>query len=403
MALPSKVLDTADAKSIQPAVRPVVARVSILGTRGIPAAHGGFETFAERLALHLVARGWQVTVACQSDDEGPHPSEWAGVNLNHYTPFASGALGTMETDLRATLGALRQSDVVLTLGYNTAVFGLLARAARVPHLINMDGIEWRRAKWSRPVKAWFWLNERIARFATDQMVADHPEIAAHLARHTRREHITVIPYGADALGDADPAPLTGLGLAGKRYATFIARPEPENGLLEVVAAFSQKPRGMNLVVLGRLEQNRYHDAVRAAASAEVCFAGAIYDPATVRALRAHTSLHVHGHRVGGTNPSLVEALGAGNPILAHDNPFNRWVAGPAMAYFSDVQDCAEAFSRLLAPDADLAPLATAARARHAESFTWPAVLEAYEKLLTRWIPPVRRGITPAPHSKPATD
>ncbi|UPY36718.1 glycosyltransferase [Sediminicoccus sp. KRV36] len=400
MALPTSFPDP---NSMPAAPKPSVGRLSILGTRGIPAAHGGFETFAERLALHLVARGWQVTVACQSQGQGPHPAAWQGVNLTHYTPWTGGALGTMETDLRATLGALRQSDLVLTLGYNTAVFGLLARAARIPHLINMDGIEWRREKWSRPVKAWFWLNERIARFAADHMIADHPAIAAHLSRHTPDERITVIPYGADALVTADPAPLAKLGLAGRRYATFIARPEPENGLLDVVAAFSQKPRGMDLVVLGQLERSPYHQAVRAAASAEVCFAGAIYDPATIRALRAHTSLHVHGHRVGGTNPSLVEALGAGNPILAHDNRFNRWVAGPEMAYFSDVQDCAEAFSRLLAPDADLTPLATAARARHAEAFTWPAVLDAYEDLLTSWLPSVRRGIKPAPRPVPATD
>lgn len=403
MALPTKLPGMADSRPSPATGRPIVARLSILGTRGIPAAHGGFETFAERLALHLAARGWHVTVACQSEDPGSHPTEWQGVHLAHYKPLTAGALGTMETDLRATVNALRQSDLVLTLGYNTAVFGLLARAARIPHLMNMDGIEWRRAKWSRPVKAWFWLNERIARFATDRMIADHPEIARHLSRHTPRERITVIPYGADTLVAADRAPLASLGLAGKRYVTFIARPEPENSLLEAVAAFSQMPRGMDLVVLGRLDQNRYHDAVRAAASAEVCFAGAIYDPPTLRALRAHSSLHVHGHRVGGTNPSLVEALGAGNPILAHDNPFNRWVAGPAMAYFSNVQDCSEAFSRLLAPDMDLTPLAAAARARHAEAFTWPAVLDAYEQLLASWVPSIRRGLKPGPRSMPATD
>ncbi len=389
------------AAAVAGAPRPAAARLSILGTRGIPAAHGGFETFAERLALHLAARDWQVTVACQADAPGPQPSAWNGVLLTHVCPRTGGALGTMETDFRAMVAALRHSDLVLTLGYNTAVFGMLARVARIPHLMNMDGIEWRRDKWSRPVKAWFWLNERAARFTTDQMIADHPAIAAHLSRHTPAERIAVIPYGADALVSADPTPLAGLGVAPQRYVTFIARPEPENALLEVVSAFSQSPRGVDLVVLGRLGDSRYHRLVRAAASTEVRFAGAIYDPAVVRALRVHTILHIHGHRVGGTNPSLVEALGAGNPILAHDNPFNRWVAGPAMAYFSDTQGCAEAFNRLLAPGADLAPLAAAARARHAEAFTWPAVLAAYEALLTRWIP--RGAITASPRPAPAAD
>ncbi|WP_431284857.1 DUF1972 domain-containing protein [Humitalea sp. 24SJ18S-53] len=361
-------------------------RIAILGTRGIPAAHGGFETFAERLALHLAARGWIVSVACQADTPGPHPAEWRGVRLTHHRPRTGGALGTMETDLRAVLASLRHNDLVLTLGYNTAIFGLLVRAARVPHLMNMDGIEWRRDKWSKPVKAWFWLNERAARLTTDHMIADHPAIAAHLARHTPADRITVIPYGADPLLSADPAPLGALGVTPHRYITFIARPEPENSLLEVVTAFSQRPRGVDLVVLGRLGDSRYHDAVRAAASPEVRFVGAIYDTAIVAALRVHAALHIHGHRVGGTNPSLVEALGAGNPILAHDNPFNRWVAGPGMAYFSDTQGCAAELDRLLAPRADLAQMAAAARTRHAETFTWPAVLEAYEAVLAGWLP-----------------
>lgn len=373
-------------------------RLVILGTRGIPAAHGGFETFAERLALHLVARGWAVTVACQADDAGPHPPAWQGVALRHHRPRSRGPLGTIEMDFRAILGTLRRADLALTLGYNTAVFGVLLRAAGIPHLMNMDGIEWRRAKWSAPVRGWFWLNERAARFAADHLVADHPQIAAHLARHTPAARITTIPYGADVVAAADPALLVPLGLAGGGAAggghvLAIARVEPENSVLEIVQGFSARPRGLPLVVLGRLEPARhpYHAAIRAAASAEVRFPGAIYDPAVVAALRLHARLHVHGHRVGGTNPSLVEALGAGNPVLAHDNPFNRWVAGPAMTYFRDAADCAAAFDRLLAPGADLRPMSEAARARHAEAFRWPDVLTAYEALLASWLRP---GVAP---------
>jgi len=364
-------------------------RLAILGTRGIPAKHGGFETFAERLALHLAARGWAVTVACQAEDSGPHPASWQGVALRHHRPRSPGPLGTIEMDLRAALGTLRQADLALTLGYNTAMFGLLLRAAGIPHLMNMDGIEWQRAKWSRPVRGWFWLNERAARFAADHLVADHPQIAAHLARHTPASRITTIPYGADSVTAADPALLAPLGLAEGGHALAIARVEPENSLLEIVQGFSARPRGLKLVVLGRLDTARqaYHAAIRAAASAEVIFPGAIYDPAVVAALRLHARLHVHGHRVGGTNPSLVEALGAGNPVLAHDNPFNRWVAGPAMAYFRDAGDCATAFDRLLAPGADLHQMAEAARARHAEAFRWEDVLAAYEKLLSSWLRP----------------
>ena len=132
--------------------------------------------------------------------------------------------------------------------------------------------------------------------------------------------------------------LAPLGLTPGQYVTLIARPEPENSVLEIVAAFSAKrPRGLKLVVLGAYhpEALPYHAQVMAAASPEVVFAGALYDHALVNALRLHGLLYLHGHQVGGTNPSLIEAMGAGNPVLAHDNRFNRWVARDGAWYFQD--------------------------------------------------------------------
>lgn len=364
-------------------------RLVILGTRGIPARHGGFETFAERLALHLAGRGWRVTVACQAEASGG-PTAWRGIRLRQHRPWSPGPLGAMEMDLRATTAVLREgTDIALTLGYNTAVLGGLLRAARIPHLMNMDGIEWQRAKWSLPVRGWLWLNERAGRYAADHLIADHPCIAEHLVRHAPAGRISVIPYGADPVTAADPQPIRArLGLEPGRYVTSIARIEPENSVLDLVAAYSRRPRGMPLVVLGRLDGagNAYHAAIRAAASAEVIFAGAIYEQDVVASLRAHAALHVHGHRVGGTNPSLVEALGAGNAVLAHDNRFNRWVAGSAATYFSDADGCAAALDELLASPARCLAMRAAARSRHASAFEWELVLAAYEELLLRWLP-----------------
>ncbi len=364
-------------------------RLVILGTRGIPARHGGFETFAERLALYLTQRGWRVTVACQTEVRGS-PTEWRGVHLRQHKPWSPGPLGAMEMDLRATVASLRHgTDIALTLGYNTAVLGTMLRAVRIPHLMNMDGIEWQRAKWSRPVRGWLWMNERAAKYGADHLIADHPCIADHLARHAPHGRITVIPYGADGVTGVDADPIRSrLGLEPDRYVTSIARIEPENSILELVSAFSRRPRGIPLVVLGRLDSvgNPYHAAVRSAASAEVMFPGAIYEQAVVNALRSHATLYAHGHRVGGTNPSLVEALGAGNAVLAHDNRFNRWVAGSAATYFNDADGCAAALDGLLAGPAQRATMQRAARARHAEAFEWDRVLAAYEQLLTQWLP-----------------
>jgi glycosyltransferase involved in cell wall biosynthesis len=182
-------------------------------------------------------------------------------------------------------------------------------------------------------------------------------------------------------------PVRALGLVPGGYLTLIARPEPENSVLEVVQAFSRQPRGTVLAVLGAYRDDQpYHRAVRAAAGAEVRFLGAIYDKPVIQALRAHSLAYVHGHRVGGTNPSLVEALGAGNAVIAHDNRFNRWVAADAAHYFADVDAAAAVFDGLLRAPTQLQTLRHAAVRRHREAFTWQAVLEDYERLLLGWQP-----------------
>jgi glycosyltransferase involved in cell wall biosynthesis len=358
----------------------------ILGTRGVPAAHGGFETFAEYLALYLVQRGWQVTVYCQEQGRAPiWHDRWQGVDRVHIPVASGGAAGTVVFDWHATRHASRTPGLCLTLGYNTACFSVLLRAAGVPNVINMDGIEWQRAKWGPVAKLWFWLNEHAGSWLGDHLVADHPEIAKHLARAAPSDKITVIPYGAPQLVGLPTAPVLALGLEPGRYLTLIARPEPENSVLEVVQAFSRQPRGVPLVVLGAYDEGTpYHRAVRAAAGPEVRFLGAIYDKPVVQALRQHSLAYVHGHQVGGTNPSLVEALGAGNAVIAHDNRFNRWVAAEGGCYFASVDALADLFTTLLADEAALQRLRDGARRRFEAEFTWPAVLETYERLLLRF-------------------
>lgn len=361
--------------------------LSILGIRGIPAAHGGFETFAERLALHLSERGWAVSVYCQQ--EGPpslREEHWRGIRLLHIAVPGSGPRSTMRFDWaairHAASHAAAERSTCLTLGYNTALFCAWLRLKGVPNVINMDGIEWRRSKWSPAARAWFWLNERAGCWLGDTLVADHPEIARHLATRVRADKIVTIPYGADEVQDADPAPLAALGLQPGRYLTLIARAEPENSILEIVDGYSRRPRGLPLVVLGHYQDGHpYHRLVREKAGAEVRFVGAIYDRATLDALRVHSLAYVHGHRVGGTNPSLVEALGAGNAVIAHDNPFNRWVAGDAALYFADAAGVDAAATRLLADAAEVERCRAAARRRHAEAFRWQPVLDQYEALL----------------------
>lgn len=361
--------------------------VRILGTRGVPAAHGGFETFAERLALYLKTSDWTVTVYCQEDGCGAiYEDIWNGVRRVRIPVNTAGAAGTIVFDWKSTVHALMEPGLVLTLGYNTAIFCTLYRLNGLTNLINMDGIEWRRQKWGLVAKTWFYLNEWAGAWLGDHLIADHPEINLHLSSKTNSSKITTIPYGADRVEHADKTTLEQYGLFENSYAILIARAEPENSIREIVRAWSRKPRGLTLLILGDYSQNHaYQRSVKEAASNEVIFLGAIYDKKVVEALRFFARLYIHGHQVGGTNPSLVEALGAGNAILAHDNRFNRWVAGKEAAYFANEKECATCIDTVLNDEALLAKMRKSSLDRHSAAFTWKQVLSDYERLLLDFV------------------
>ncbi len=358
--------------------------IILLGIRGIPASHGGFETFAEYLSLYLVARGWSVTVYCQEDGAGSiYYSEWEGVKRIHIPVKSTGPLGTIIFDFKSVMHSLRYNGVFLTLGYNTAIFNVLHRVFLKKNIINMDGIEWKRKKWGFAARTWFWLNERIGCWTGNVLVADHPEIENHLARRVSRDKITMIPYGGKQIETANVSLLSRFEIEKNSYALVVARPEPENSILEIVQAFSRSKRGGKLVVLGNYEpdSNSYHQKILESASNQVLFPGAIYESATVDALRFFCRFYVHGHQVGGTNPSLVEALGAGNAVLAHDNKFNRWVVKDGAIYFNDIDSASNAFSHLFNDNEIIAKLRSVSRKNFKSNFQWDNILKQYESLL----------------------
>lgn len=394
---PEHVADALDAMPVatEGAAEPPHRRLAILGTRGIPATYGGFETFAEHMALHLVEHGWEVTVYCQELGTGPvHESVWQGVRLVHVPVASDGARGSINFDWRTACMAAREAQgdpgaLVLTLGYNTALFWFVHRLRGVTNIANMDGIEWKRAKWSRPVQAWFWLNEKLGSWLADHLIADHPEIKRRLTANVPAAKITTIWYGADAVNaaDANPDRLAEFGVAPGEYAMVVARAEPENSILEIVTAFSRLRTTRKLLVLGnyRPDENPYHRAVLNAAGSNVIFPGAVYDHPKLDALRFHSRLYVHGHQVGGTNPSLLEALGANSAVLAHDNPFNRWVAGSDAAYFDSIDTCHERLESLMRDDVEIAAMKLHSRSRHAEIFRWQISLGNHEALFERFV------------------
>ncbi len=238
-------------------------RIHILGSRGVPAAHGGFETFAEQLSLYLCSKGWSVWVYCQKDGSGTVERDfWRGITRVNIPAEFSGVLGTMYFDIKSIRHAIANtcdSSLALTLGYNTALFTALFRLKDIRNIINMDGIEWRRRKWSTLAKVWFRINEFAACRLANHLIADHPGIKKHLAGFAPSDKFTMIPYCADRVLEADESVLARYGLIKNNYAVVIARPEPENSIYEIVCAWSQKPRLANLIILGCYDNNKaYH-------------------------------------------------------------------------------------------------------------------------------------------------
>ena len=315
-------------------------KIAILGSRGIPAHYGGFETFAEKLAVALQDRGIDVTVFCESG-KLTMPEVYRGVRLRHVPAPSLGPLSTIIYDLRCLWEARRGYDVVYMLGYGSALFCVIPRLWRTEVWINPDGLEWARAKWNFVAKSYFRFMEWVSLYAADRIIADSKAIAATLAaRHRRMPPYTVIAYGCEVI-ETNPSvdPLSEWDVRAAGYYLVICRLEPENHILEILQAFSASRSNKQLVVVGNhLAKTPYGAKLRSVADLRIRMIGTVYDQAKLICLRYHSFAYLHGHSVGGTNPSLLEAMGCGNLILAHDNPFNRETLGLCGLYFADATE-----------------------------------------------------------------
>jgi len=273
----------------------------------------------------------------------------------------------------------------LIFGYNTALLNELLRQKDKPFIVNMDGVEWKRRKWSAPAKVWLRVNETIALRRANYVIADHPAIAEHLQPSGTNHRLTMIPYGSDRVDAADPDLLHPFGLLPGRFATIIARPEPENSILEMVRTFSQRKRHGLLALIGQYStDNSYQRSILQAASNQVSFLGPIYDPKVVESLRFHSAFYMYGHTVGGTSPTLVEALGAGCTALCLDTPYSRWVAGESGRYFTTNAQADRLIDELFdRSEVDRTRSREQAYQRFESDFTWTKVLGQYEDLLLK--------------------
>lgn len=309
-------------------------RIGILGTRGIPNHYGGFEQVASYLSPLLVERGHTVTV--YSPHDHPYREEtWKGVRIARcYCP--PGTAGQFVYDLKCLIDAQKRDfDVLLLLGYtSSSVWGRWY--PKGPVIINnMDGLEWKRSKYSRPVRAFLRYAESLAVRFSDFYIADSTAIRDYL-QWQYGIHSQFIPYGAEVLSGENREVLREWGLTKGRYALVMARMEPENNIEMILEGFCRSRREKKLVVIGDTA-NGYGEYLlrRFGHEPEVIFTGPIFDQQVLHSLKFYSALYFHGHSVGGTNPSLLEAMASTALIAAHDNPFNKAILGSDAWYFSN--------------------------------------------------------------------
>ncbi|MGB9455995.1 MAG: DUF1972 domain-containing protein [Bryobacteraceae bacterium] len=357
-------------------------RIALLGTRGIPANYGGFETFAEELSTRLAARGHAVTVYCR--ERHPQPV-YRGVRLCYLPTIRHKYFDTLAHTLLSTVHLLTHcADVALYCNGANAIFTWLPRPFGIPVALNVDGIERLRKKWNRLAKAWYLISEWLATFCPTEVITDARTIQDYY--RTRYGKVsTFIPYGAELGKVEGTATLARLGLEPGRYFLYVSRMEPENHPLEVRQAFERVVTPVKLALIGDAPYAQdYIAQVRDTHDVRVVIPGAIYGDG-YHELESHCFAYIHATEVGGTHPALIEAMGRGALVLYRNTPENAEVAGDAGIPFEPN----ELESKLKMVLALGEPERTLYRARAidrvTQSYSWDAVTDAYEKLLARLV------------------
>ena len=357
-------------------------KVALLGTRGIPANYGGFETFAEELSTRLAARGHAVTVYCRSNNVGKVGNSYRGVRLVLLPTIPHKYLDTLAHTFLSTLHlVLRRFDVVLYCNGANAVFTPLPRVLGMPTVLNVDGLERQRRKWNALARGWYRVSERFSTWFPSAVVSDAKVIQQYYSE-TFGKSTHCIAYGAES-GKADSMEALGhWGLRPGDYFLYVSRMEPENNALLVVRAFERSGVAKKLVMVGDAPYAAdYIRQVKQTRDPRVVFTGAVYGQG-YRELQSHCFAYIHATEVGGTHPALIEAMGRGCVVLYLDTPENREVASEVgVAYRQDEAALAEAIEWVAGlPEERRIQMGCGALESARRRYDWEAVVDAYERL-----------------------
>jgi glycosyltransferase involved in cell wall biosynthesis len=353
-------------------------RIAILGTRGIPARYGGFETFAEELSTRLVLRGHQVTVYCR---ERHSELSYRGVSLVYLPTWRHKYFDTIVHTFFSTLHLIfHRADVALYCNAANAIFTFWPRLFGVPVALNVDGLERKRKKWNKLARTWYLISERLATFCPTVVVTDARKIAEYYLERYRKTS-EFIPYGAEVGPLESDEVLVTLRLEHRGYFLYVSRMEPENNALLVRQEFEKVATSLKLALIGDAPYaQEYIERVRDTTDARVVMPGAIYGR-EYHELLSHSFAYIHATEVGGTHPALIEAMGRGAVVLFLNTPENAEVAGDAGTPF-EADELREKLEQVLAMSEDeRAGWGRRAAERVAESYSWDRVTDQYERLL----------------------
>lgn len=323
-------------------------KIGIIGTRGIPNYYGGFEQFAEYLSVDLVKAGHEVFVY----NSHSHPfqeSIWNGVNIVHCNDPEDkiGTAGQFIYDLNCILDSRKRNyDIILQLGYtSSSIWGWLLPSKSII-VTNMDGLEWKRSKYSKPVQKFLQFAEYLGVKFSDYLIADSVGIQSYLKEKYKKES-AYIPYGAHVFNTPDESILTEFNVEKYNYSMLIARMEPENSIETILDGVVESNNNKQFLVIGNAK-NKFglylQDKFKAYNN--IIFVGPVYNLNKLNNLRYFSTLYFHGHTVGGTNPSLLEAMASNALICAHDNIFNKSILKENAFYFKSSKDISQILSSI---------------------------------------------------------
>lgn len=315
-------------------------KIGILGTRGIPNHYGGFEQFAEFFATYAANQGHEVYVY----NSRSHPykeTEFKGVKIVHcYDPENKiGTVGQFVYDLNCILDARKRNfDIILQLGYTSSSVWFSLHPKNAIVITNMDGLEWKRTKYSKKVQKALQIAERLAVKKSDYLISDSLGIQKYLKEKYKKES-TYIAYGAHNFDKPNSEILKQYNVESENFNMIMARFEPENNIEMVLDGVSKSDLKTPILVVGN-HNTKYGTYLKKKFSSyeNIRFLGAVYNLEHLDNLRYYSNLYFHGHTVGGTNPSLLEAMASKALVIAHNNDFNKGVLQENAYYFSSADE-----------------------------------------------------------------